>query len=61
VLDDGVPALVLDRTVVPWSAAGYGTPRRRPRTGEVTLVTPPASVAALRAGYIPQIDVAARR
>jgi hypothetical protein len=59
VLDDGVPALVLDRTVVPWSTAGYGTPRRRPRTGAVTLVTPPASVAALRAGYMAQIDPAA--
>jgi hypothetical protein len=55
----GVPALVLERTVVPWTTAGYGTPRPRPRTGGVELVTPPASVAALRAGYQPQVDPAA--
>ena len=59
VLLDGVPALVLERTVVPWTTAGYGTPRPRPRAGDVELVTPPASVAALRAGYVPQIDPSA--
>lgn len=59
-LPDG-PALVLDRAVVPWSTAGYGEPRPRPRTGEAELVTPPASVAALRAGYVPQLDPSALR
>jgi hypothetical protein len=59
-LDEG-PALVLERTVVPWSTAGYADPRPRPRAGGVELVTPPASVAALRAGYVPQIDPAALR
>ena len=56
VLEDG-PLLVLERTVVPWSAGGYGTPRPRPRTGGTTLVTPPSSVAALRAGYRSQVAV----
>jgi hypothetical protein len=59
VLLDGVPALVLDRLVVPWSGTGYGLARVRPRAGDVQLVTPPASVAALRGGYVPQIDPAA--
>jgi hypothetical protein len=52
----GEPWLVRDDVVVPWSTEGYGTPRRRPRSGAVDLITPPASVAVLRAGYRPQID-----
>jgi hypothetical protein len=47
---------VRNDVVVPWSTEGYGTPRRRPRSGAVDLITPPASVAVLRAGYRPQID-----
>jgi len=56
VLDDGTPHLVKGRTLVPWSQTGYGTPRRRPVRGEATLITPPASVAVLRAGYPVVID-----
>jgi hypothetical protein len=59
VLDDDGPALLLERTIVPWSTSGYGTPRPRPRAGGTTLVTPPSSAAALRAGYPPQIDPSA--
>ncbi|MFL6129724.1 MAG: hypothetical protein ACJ73E_11740 [Mycobacteriales bacterium] len=54
-LDDGA-ALVRDDAVVPWTTTGYAAPRRRPRTGRVDLVTPPATVAALAAGYRPQVD-----
>jgi hypothetical protein len=56
---DGGPALVLDDAVVPWSTAGYGAPRPRPRTGRVHVITPPSTVAAIRAGYRPQIDPSA--
>jgi hypothetical protein len=56
VLTAGQPALVLADAVVPWTVAGYGDPRPRPRRGEATLITPPATVAALRAGYRPQLD-----
>ncbi len=56
VFPDSEPALVLDDAVVPWTARGYGTARPRPSAGDVTVVTPPSSVAALRAGYRPQID-----
>ena len=33
VLVDGGPALVVDDAVVPWTTAGYGPPRARPRHG----------------------------
>jgi hypothetical protein len=57
-LDDG-PALVLDDAVVPWTTRGYATPRRRPRRGTASLITPPSTMAALANGYRPQIDPAA--
>lgn len=37
---------------LPWSHTGYGTPQPHP-FGTVTVLTPPAIVAALRAGYKP--------
>ncbi len=54
------PAVVLGDTVTTWTTDGYGERRRRPSGGSATLITPPASVAALRAGYPVQIDDAAR-
>ena len=39
-------------TALVWSPAGYGTSQPRP-TGLVDVLTPPASVAALKAGYQP--------
>lgn len=44
--------LVCEGTVRPWSFAGYGAPPAAPLTSAV-LVTPPAVVAALEAGYRP--------
>lgn len=57
--DDG-PAIVLGERLTPWTPAGYA-PRGRPRParGTATVITPPATVAALRAGYAPQIDATA--
>jgi hypothetical protein len=57
---DGGPALVLGSTVVAWSLAGYGASARRPRRGVATVITPPSSLAVLRAGYPTQIDESAR-
>ena len=48
---DGAPALVLGRRAREWTQDGYGGRRRRPRRGTATVITPPATVAALRAGY----------
>jgi hypothetical protein len=54
--DDG-PALVQDDAVVPWTPAGYGERRSRPRTGRVLMITPPSTARALRNGYRPQVGI----
>ena len=59
VLLGDAPAVVVGTTVVPWTTEGYGTPIPRPRAGTATVITPPSSVAVLRAGYPVQIDEAA--
>jgi hypothetical protein len=59
VLVDGVPVLALNHVVVPWTANGYLAATARPNRGTVEVITPPSSVAALRAGYSVQIDVSA--
>jgi hypothetical protein len=59
VLLDDQPAVVLDSAVVPWTVRGYEAARSRPSTGAAQVITPPSTVAALLAGYRPQIDPAA--
>jgi hypothetical protein len=59
VLLDGAPALVRGDRVVEWTRAGYRESRPRPRRGAATTITPPASLAALGAGYPVQIDAGA--
>jgi hypothetical protein len=54
------PALVLADALVPWTVSGYGAPIARPGAGRAVAITPPASIAALRAGYAVQIDAEAR-
>jgi hypothetical protein len=56
---DGGPALVREDALVPWTIGGYAPPGRRPVRGDVEVITPPSTVAALRAGYRPQVDPAA--
>jgi hypothetical protein len=59
VLLDGTPAVVVGDRVTAWDAAGgYGAARARPTSGRATLITPPATVAVLRAGYPVQLDAA---
>lgn len=53
VLVDDVPHLVTSDAVVPWTTSGYGPRRARPWRGIATVLTPPTSVGALRAGYRP--------
>jgi hypothetical protein len=60
VFEDGVPHLVLDDRLVAWTPAGYGERRPRPRAGTAVAITPPATLAVLRAGYPVQIDAGAR-
>ncbi|HWD03770.1 MAG TPA: hypothetical protein VG674_15105 [Amycolatopsis sp.] len=54
-LDEG-PAVVAGDALTEWTTAGYGTRHRRPRAGTARVVTPPSTVAVLRAGYPVQID-----
>ena len=58
--DDG-PALIIGDAVVGWSTHGYRRPEPRPTTGTAGVLTPPASVTVLAAGYPVQIDAAARQ
>jgi hypothetical protein len=59
VIEDGEPRLVFGGELVTWSPAGYGERRRRPSRGTATVLTPPATLAVLRAGYAVQIDASA--
>jgi hypothetical protein len=58
-LDGATPVLVLGDALVEWTPAGYGERRPMPARGTAEVITPPASLAALRAGYPVQIDSAA--
>jgi len=52
---DDAPHLVSAEGLVPWTTEGYADTRERPRRGTAAVLTPPASVAALRTGYAPQV------
>jgi hypothetical protein len=41
-------------SLLPWAPAGYAAPRPRPRRIVVDVLTPPATLAVLSAGYGPQ-------
>lgn len=52
---DGVPHALAAGHARPWSFAGYGSPLALAViTPSATLITPPATVAALRHGYMPR-------
>ncbi|HEX5493813.1 MAG TPA: hypothetical protein VFX70_04475 [Mycobacteriales bacterium] len=57
-LDTG-PALVLSDALVPWTTRGYAGRLPRPVRGAAEVITPPSTLAVLRAGYLPQIDATA--
>lgn len=59
ILSGSGPALVLSDRLVPWTPGGYGQPVARPRGGTIGAITPPPTMAALRAGFRPQIDPSA--
>jgi hypothetical protein len=50
---DGVAGVICDARLWPWSFAGYGAPRPLAPGTTVELLTPPATVAVLAAGYRP--------
>jgi hypothetical protein len=54
------PAVVVDGHLSEWTREGYGARRELPTSGTATVITPPSTVSAFRAGYTPQIDDSAR-
>jgi hypothetical protein len=56
---DDVPVLVLSDRLVPWSAAGYGSPIDRLARGDATVLTPRATVEVLHHGYRPVVHPSA--
>ena len=55
------PAVVIGRHLSEWTPSGYATRHGRPQAGVAEVITPPSTIAVLRAGYPVQIDAAARR
>jgi hypothetical protein len=45
--------------LLPWSPGGYGKRRQRAMGEVVRVLTPPATVGAIRAGYVPEIHISA--
>jgi hypothetical protein len=62
VLVDQGPAVVVGDHLAVWDGTQnrYGPHLRRPHTGPAAVVTPPSTVAILRAKYPVQVDAAAR-
>jgi hypothetical protein len=58
---DDTAWLVWKDQMFKWSPGGYLERRPRPKSFGVTLLTPPSTVAALRAGYIPEIHTSIAR
>jgi hypothetical protein len=56
VLVDGAPWLVRGDRLLRWTAAGYTTAKPR-GAGAATLITPPALVGVLRAGWEPLVPL----
>ncbi len=54
-----VPKLVLGDALKPVTPGGYGPPEARPKSGEVSVLTPPPTLTALREGYRPVLHPSA--
>ena len=51
---DGEPFAVRGDRLLPWTPRGYDAPKRRPHGWSVDVLTPPAILAVLSAGYRPR-------
>jgi len=58
---DGVAAVIIGDQLTRWTHDVYGARYARPVRGTARVVTPPSTVAALRAGYPVQVDGSACR
>ena len=60
IVDDlGKARLILGDRTLAFRHSGWTSPRTRPRLGEVRVLTPPTSVAALRHGFDPVLHPSA--
>jgi hypothetical protein len=57
IFQDGAPHLILEGLARPWSLRGYGAPAAP--LDCAWLITPPSTVAVLKAGYRPRIHASA--
>ncbi len=57
----GQAYLVFGDSLHQWSPGGYQERRFRPKGEMVQVLTPPSTVAAIRAGFFPEIHVSAQR
>jgi hypothetical protein len=57
---DGSPAVVAGTHLTQWTPEGYRDRHQRPTRGTARVITPPSTVAVLRAGYPVQLDDSAR-
>jgi hypothetical protein len=55
----GEPGLMVGESMLPWSFTGYGAPVALSPTTAVELLTPPATAAAIAAGYRPLVHPSA--
>ena len=55
----GGPALCTGGALLPWSFDGYGQPLRPAPGARADLLTPPAIIAVLKAGYLPLVHPSA--
>ena len=58
ILQEDVPHLIVEGVARPWSLRGYGAPVTPRNCAQ--LITPPSTVAVLRAGYRPWLHPSAR-
>jgi hypothetical protein len=56
---DNGPELLVGGSVLPWSWAGYRAPVSLSPSTPVTVLTPPATIAAITAGYLPRLHPSA--
>jgi hypothetical protein len=57
ILRDGNPWLVLGDELLAWTPAGYSVREPRPASAGALLITPPSSLAVLRAGWEPLVPL----
>ena len=60
-LSNDTPSLVLNDHLMLFGFGGWTNPEPRPLNQEVTVLTPPTSVAALKHGFVPTLDESADR